>query len=127
MKGCLISGYPFVVGIEIYSSFESQSVAKTGYVPMPNTLTEQFLGGHAIICLGYNDNLYGGVWIMKNSWGSSWGDRGYFYLPYAYLTSNSLAGDLWKITKVTMAARAEKIKKISLLKKLEHSKFSKKY
>ena len=99
MKGCLISGYPFVVGFEVYSSFESSAVATTGRVPMPNTATEQLLGGHACICLGYDDSK--NVWIMQNSWGTGWGDKGYFYLPYAYLTSPSLAGDMWRILKVT--------------------------
>jgi C1A family cysteine protease len=108
MKGCLISGYPFVVGIEVYSSFESQSVAKTGYVPMPNTLTEQFLGGHAVICVGYNDAK--SVWIMKNSWGTSWGDHGYFYLPYNYLLSSQLAGDMWQVTKVSVLSTPMKLK-----------------
>jgi len=91
MKGCLSSGLPFVVGIEIYLSFESTVATNTGYIPMPKTKTEQLLGGHAVICVGYNDAR--GVWIMQNSWGSGWGDKGYFYLPYNYLLSPSLAGN----------------------------------
>jgi len=128
MKGCLYSGQPFVVGILVYSSFESQTVARTGYVPMPNTLREQVLGGHAIICVGYNDAKK--VWIMKNSWGSGWGDKGYFYLPYNYLLSSGLSGDMWKITKVEIVT--PNIKKIVQMKANEnikhlkqHSKFYK--
>lgn len=122
MKGCLNQGFPFVTGILIYSSFESISVSKTGYVPMPNTKTERLLGGHAVTCIGYNDQK--GIWIMKNSWGPSWGDRGYFYLPYAYLLSNKLSGDLWQITKVSILSIP---KKIMIYKKLEQTKFLKKY
>ena len=99
MKGCLIAGYPFVVGFEVYSSFESSKVSATGMVPMPNTVTEPLLGGHACICLGYDDSKK--VWIMQNSWGTGWGDKGYFYLPYAYLTSSELAGDIWRILKIS--------------------------
>jgi C1A family cysteine protease len=107
MKGCLNSGFPFVLGIEIYSSFESQVVTNTGYVPMPNTEKEQLLGGHAVICVGYNDAK--GVWIMQNSWGILWGDKGYFYLPYNYLLSSTLAGDMWQITKVRVLNTPQKI------------------
>jgi len=112
MKGCLTSGYPFVVGFEVYSSFESAAVASTGMVPMPNTATEQLLGGHACICLGYDDSK--GVWIMQNSWGTGWGDRGYFYMPYAYLTTPALAGDMWRILKVTTKAESNVAPNVSL-------------
>jgi len=112
MKGCLTSGYPFVVGFEVYSSFESAAVASTGMVPMPNTATEQLLGGHACICLGYDDSK--GVWIMQNSWGTGWGDRGYFYMPYAYLTTPALAGDMWRILKVTTKAASNVAPNVSL-------------
>jgi len=107
MKGCLSSGFPFVTGIEVYSSFEGTVATNTGYVPMPNTKTEQLLGGHAVTCVGYNDAK--GVWIMQNSWGTSWGDKGYFYLPYNYLLSSSLAGDMWQITKVHVLSTPQKI------------------
>jgi len=122
MKGCLISGFPFVVGIEVYSSFETASVAKTGYVPMPNTRTEQLLGGHAVLCVGYSDTK--SVWIMKNSWGPNWGDKGYFYLPYNYLLSSTMAGDMWQITKVHVLSNNQKI---MVNKRLEATKFLKRY
>uniref|UniRef100_A0A6C0B995 Peptidase C1A papain C-terminal domain-containing protein n=1 Tax=viral metagenome TaxID=1070528 RepID=A0A6C0B995_9ZZZZ len=98
MKQCLSNKLPFVVGILVYESFESQAVATTGMVPMPNTQKEKLLGGHAILCVGYNDKLQ--VWIMRNSWGSTWGDKGYFYLPYAYLLSSDLSSDLWTISDI---------------------------
>jgi len=97
MKACLDSGFPFVFGFLVYSSFESSFVAKTGIVPMPNTKTEQLQGGHAVVCCGYDDTKQ--VWIVRNSWGTSWGDNGYCYFPYNYLTSN-LCSDLWNITKM---------------------------
>ena len=97
MKTSLANGYPFVVGITIYSSFETLYVAKTGLVPMP-TRNDTVLGGHAVICVGYNDSKQ--LWIMRNSWGTDWGDSGYFYLPYIYLLDNSLSTDLWNIKKM---------------------------
>lgn len=95
MKLSLYNKNPFVVGISVYSSFESESAAKTGMVPMP-AKGEECLGGHAVVVCGYTKDH----WIMKNSWGSDWGDKGYFYLPYAYLLDENLASDLWNISKI---------------------------
>ncbi len=94
MKSSLVNKQPFVVGIAVYESFESNTVASTGLVPMPQP-NEQLLGGHAILIVGYDDIKK--VWIARNSWGSSWGDKGYFYLPYNYLIDDNLASDLWTI------------------------------
>lgn len=99
MKACLIGGTPFVVGIQVYSSFESDTVAQTGKVPMPNVNSEQLLGGHAICVVGFCDETK--TWLCANSWGYSWGNKGYFTLPYDYLTNPNLAGDMWTITRVS--------------------------
>ena len=97
MKTALANGFPIVVGIQVYASFESDEVAKTGMVPLPDVNNEEALGGHAILVSGYDDKKR--VWIMRNSWGADWGDKGYFYLPYEYLLDSSLSSDLWNITK----------------------------
>lgn len=97
MKGCLASGYPFVIGFSVYESFETQRVAKTGHAPLPAS-KEKELGGHAVLCVGYNDAR--GWFILRNSWGTRWGMKGYFTLPYAYLTESNLADDFWTIRLV---------------------------
>ena len=98
LKGCLASGLPFVFGFSVYDSFESQEVARTGVVPMPDTATEQLLGGHAVLAVGYDDADQ--RFVVRNSWGEGWGDGGYFTMPYAYLTERSLASDFWAIVQV---------------------------
>jgi C1A family cysteine protease len=90
---CLASGSPFVVGITVYESFESDAVAQTGKVPMPGK-SEKTVGGHAICVVGYTSD---GHYIVRNSWNTDWGDNGYFYLPAAYLASADLATDAWVI------------------------------
>lgn len=97
MKGCLASGFVFVAGISVYESFESEEVAKTGIVPIPQH-GEQLLGGHAVTCVGFRDDTQ--KWIFRNSWGSSWGDQGHFYLDYAYLLSSGLSSDFWVIKTI---------------------------
>ena len=98
MRACLASGYGFVAGIAVYTSFESQQVASTGVVPMPS-LRESLLGGHAIFICGYDDSKQ--VFYVENSWGSNWGMGGFFTLPYAYLANQQLAGDFWVIKTVS--------------------------
>ena len=100
MKTALHNACPFVVGITVYESFESSIVAETGVVPMP-TSNEKNLGGHAVVCVGYDDEKK--VWIMRNSWGEAWSPemKGYFTIPYLYLLDSSLASDLWYISKAT--------------------------
>jgi C1A family cysteine protease len=94
MKGCLASGYPFVFGFTVYESFQSAAVAKTGTVPMPGQ-GEAVLGGHAVLAVGYDDTKL--RFIVMNSWGTGWGSKGYFTIPYGYLTDSDLAADFWTI------------------------------
>jgi C1A family cysteine protease len=98
MRGCLAEGYPFVFGFTVYSSFESDEVAQTGEVPMPGS-NEQVLGGHCVLAVGYDDSSR--TFIVRNSWGSSWGQGGYCYMPYDYLLSPDLASDFWTIRAVS--------------------------
>ena len=72
------------LGIVVYPSFESPTVAQTGIVPIPN-LTENPLGGHAVLAYGYS--IPDQVVQVRNSWGTGWGDQGNFTLPFAYFSS----------------------------------------
>jgi C1A family cysteine protease len=96
MRACLAEGYPFVFGFIVYESFESDKVAKTGSVPMPKK-SERMLGGHAVLAVGYNDKQK--RFIVRNSWGPGWGLKGYFTMPYAYLTNPQLASDFWVVRR----------------------------
>lgn len=74
MKGCLVEGYPFVFGFSVYDSFYSEDTTKKGIVRIPKQ-GENFLGGHAVVAVGYNDTKR--VFKVRNSWGDKWGDKGY--------------------------------------------------
>jgi C1A family cysteine protease len=94
LKGCLAGGFPFVFGFAVYESFEGARVRRTGRVPMPGP-RETLLGGHAVLAVGYDDTA--GVFLIRNSWGSSWGQHGYGAMPYAYLAEENLSEDFWTI------------------------------
>jgi C1A family cysteine protease len=94
LKGCVASGYPFVFGFTVYDSFESSAVAASGHAPMPAS-GEAVIGGHAVMGVGYDDSQQ--WFIVRNSWGTTWGLNGYFTLPYAYVTDPNLADDFWTI------------------------------
>jgi C1A family cysteine protease len=97
MKHTLSTGFPFVFGFTVYESFESPQVSETGMVPIPQP-TEHLLGGHAVMAVGYDDSQ--GNFIVRNSWGDQWGDKGYCYIPYGYLANPLLAADFWTIREM---------------------------
>ena len=98
MRGCLAAGYPFIFGFTVYSSFESADMAKTGVLSMPGP-NEDVVGGHAVLAVGYDDDAK--TFLVRNSWGTGWGQAGYFTMPYAYLTTRGLSSDFWTVRIVT--------------------------
>jgi C1A family cysteine protease len=94
MRSCLADGFPFVFGFTVYDSFESQEVAKSGVVNLP-AAKEKVVGGHAVMGAGYNDSKK--RFLIRNSWGTDWGKKGYFTMPYAYLRDRNLSDDFWTI------------------------------
>jgi C1A family cysteine protease len=92
----LAAGFPVVFGFSVYSSFESDQVAQSGIVNLP-AKGEQLLGGHAVLAVGY-DNPSQRL-IVRNSWGASWGQQGYFTMPFEYVANPRLASDFWTIRK----------------------------
>ena len=102
LKSCLASGFPFVFGFTVYQSFESPTVTETGIVPMP-VAGDAAIGGHAVMAVGYDDGEQ--RFTVRNSWGTSWGQQGYFTIPYAYVTNANLASDFWTIRLINGSAR----------------------
>jgi len=97
MKAALAAGFPIIVGFSVYDSFESDAVAKSGLVDVPNKGEKQ-LGGHCVLLIGY-DEANPHLWELRNSWGTDWGQDGYFRMAAAYLTNPRLSGDFWTIRK----------------------------
>jgi C1A family cysteine protease len=94
MKEVVAGGHPLVIGFTVYKSFESTQVEDTGIVPMPG-YSEPVVGGHCVVIVGYDDTQ--SSFIIRNSWGNTWGLNGYALMPYMYLTNPRLASDFWTI------------------------------
>lgn len=94
LKTRLAEGFPFAFGFTAYSSLETRQVAKTGHIPLPQA-QDSSIGGHAVCAVGYDDA--DGMVIIRNSWGTGWGDGGYGYMPYAYVNDAGLAADFWTV------------------------------
>lgn len=99
-------GHPAMFGFTVYSSIGQADT--TGRIPMPGP-RERIEGGHAIVAVGYDDGmkianaesagqLAEGALLVRNSWGTGWGERGYGWLPYDYIL-RGIAEDFWSVTK----------------------------
>lgn len=102
IKDSIIRKNPIVIGFTVYSSFETAVVSDLGKMPMPRK-GESILGGHCVVIVGYDSD---GV-ICRNSWGQKWGyqpvgakSRGYFKMPWAFVTDSRYASDFWTMTAV---------------------------
>ena len=87
-------------GFTVYSSIEEAET--TGKIPYP-AAGDKIIGGHAVVAAGYDDkmiikNSNPGALLIRNSWGKTWGEGGYGWLPYDYVLSG-LAVDWWSLLK----------------------------
>lgn len=97
LKTVLSQNIPFVFGIQVYSSMMTNDVAKSGVVPMP-TASDSIAGGHALLMVGYDDAKQ--AFKFRNSWSNQWGQKGYGWIPYEYITNPNLSQEFFAIDKV---------------------------
>jgi C1A family cysteine protease len=98
-KTALAAGNPIIFGVSLFDSFDKQR--RPGVVPMPTAreAARGEHGGHAMLCVGYSDADE--MFIVRNSWGKGWGDKGHCYMPYDYVMSEDYNfDDSWILTGV---------------------------
>ena len=94
VKNILRGNVPVMLGFNVYDNtaykyFEGLNTTNYTYNPLTSSgsLTKgvRLLGGHAVPIIGYNDTLK--AFLCENSWCTSWGNHGYFYMPYSVFRS----------------------------------------
>jgi len=96
LKVCLsVNKSPIIFGFSVYDSFMN---SVNGQITLPDVNTETLQGGHCMLIVGFNDTNQS--FICVNSWGNQWGDKGYCYMPYAYILDPSLSSDFCKLNFV---------------------------
>lgn len=99
LKNRLFVGQPAMFGFTVYNSLPMET--STGLIPFPKA-NDRVVGGHAVIAVGYDDakviDGVAGALIIRNSWGKEWGEKGYGYMPYRFVT-DKLADDFWSLVR----------------------------
>jgi C1A family cysteine protease len=91
IKSYIISKTPVIFAITIFPSF--YTAGKTGIVVMPNVASEISIGAHCVLIVGFDDSKQ--MFICANSWGTKFGNRGIFMIPYEYVINPQLAFDFY--------------------------------
>lgn len=94
VKTKIAAGLPCAFGFSVYSS-----ISNSPDIPFPKA-RDTLLGGHAVCAVGFDvSRKIGsdtGALLIRNSWGTSWGDQGYGWLPFTYVT-RGLSSDFWNL------------------------------
>jgi C1A family cysteine protease len=98
IKDSLDGGFPAMFGFPVYDEFMNPEHGRVAY-PARNSRPH---GGHAIVAAGYDDNMTigqeKGALLIRNSWGRGWGEQGYAWMSYRYITEG-LALDWWSLLR----------------------------
>ncbi|HNY35139.1 MAG TPA: C1 family peptidase [Methanothrix soehngenii] len=106
IKTYIAAGLPQMFGFTVFSSYVQAK--SNGMIPYP-ARGEEIAGGHAVDAVGYDDSIKivntnsggpttVGALLIRNSWGTGWGNKGYGWLPYDYVL-NGMAVDWWSLLK----------------------------
>lgn len=107
MRSMVYTGFPINFGFGVYECINDVT-KNVPVIPYPSKGEKQ-LGGHAVTIVGYDDeapsrnkrdgNQTKGAFLIQNSWGTGWGNNGFFYMPYKYFETG-LALDVWTINNI---------------------------
>ena len=84
VKKEISQGHPVIFGMMLPASFmNDRAFTSEGlYKPTENLQSYRDDGGHEMCIVAYDDNKFGGAFLVQNSWGTSWGYKGYCWITY---------------------------------------------
>ena len=87
ITSALTAGYPVAISLRVFDSFGQQN---KGFIFLPTEaeLNEEDEHYHAMVIVGYLKESP--VYIVRNSWGTNFGDKGYCYIPFSYIDNTTL-------------------------------------
>ena len=98
-RTALADGQPIIFGLKLFGSFGQFRSPGHIAAPTKGESSRESHGAHAMLCVGYSDPDE--VFIVRNSWGSDWGVKGYCYIPYRYvMDSHYNLDDCWIIERL---------------------------
>lgn len=97
IMSALSEGYPIAISLKIYDSF---GINNNGFVfrPSDEEIEEGKYGNHAMVICGYSTDDK--VYIVRNSWGKDFGDKGYCYIPFSYIEDSNFTNSACIITSI---------------------------
>lgn len=100
LTSALSEGYPVGIALKVYENFGKSSP----YINRPddNDRSSGGEGHHAMVLVGYSESEK--CYIVRNSWGEKWGDKGYAYISAAYIEDPEYNSFACVITETTESA-----------------------
>ena len=98
IKQKILQDYPVLCGIKLFNSIYNDDVKKTGIINKYDK-NDELLGGHCIIIIGFDDTTK--YYKFINSWGTSWGNNGFGFLPYEFINNNKLSNEFYILKEVS--------------------------
>lgn len=127
IKSALEDGYPVAASFTLCPSFSDQV---KGFIPMPGAEEIRQVKAnasgkkskhthHAMVIVGFDDKIES--FLVRNSWGTGWGDKGYCYIPYAYIAEEQLFNYACILTEIeSIDAQSTLQKEIPVLRLDDH-------
>ena len=98
LTAALTEGYPIGISLKVFDSFGKN---QKGFIfrPTDKELKSTDFGYHAMVICGYSEKEK--VYIVRNSWGEAFGDKGYCYIPFSYIEDKSLCRQACIVTGIS--------------------------